>query len=514
MMESPLEPTDPYARTQNAAATYRCVCGEMIPLDTAGDSCPGCGRHYDSDIIRDAAAETLFMPADLEGSDGTGNRGDDLNEALLGQRLGHFRIIEHLGGGGMGTVYRALDESLQRYVALKVMRPNGMAGDKTEVQRLFQEARAQARVNHPNVAHIYFVGTDDDDAPFLAMELVGKYTLTQRLKYGPLSFPDVARIALQLASALQHAAKFDIVHGDVKPSNVLLVDAQNVKLSDFGLARRLSEMNGTPGTAVGTPNYMAPELSRGKSANHSSDMYSLGVTLFEMTFGRLPYDFADSDVPSRLRMHRESAIAFPEQWPQEIPRAWKKVLRRLLAKQPDERYADYAELIDDLKNYQPVSLPTARPLLRGLALIFDLFILSSLVMLVQMAMQYSGGILPQIVGTILQTVIPLGGSYLQMRWGTTPGKRLFQIRIVDENNLTPGKTVLATRAAFQFLVVWASVASNLMLNLGIPHAHDVLRAAGIAFFLTDAGFALFNKGRSLHDRMFRTRVVLDAAPSG
>lgn len=506
------EPTDPYGRTHRAA-TYRCVCGQLIPIDSADESCPGCGRRYDSEVIRDAAAETLFMPSDLEGSDGMQNRGHDHDDDLIGERLEHFQIIERIGGGGMGTVYRALDESLQRYVALKVMRPGGPGTDQTEVQRLFQEARAQARVNHPNVAHIYFVGTEKN-VPFLAMELVGKYTLAQRVRYGPLSFPDVARMALQLASALQHAARFDIVHGDVKPSNALMVDVHTVKLSDFGLARRLSEVNGAPATAVGTPNYMAPELSRGKPADHRSDMYSLGVTLFEMTFGRLPYSFGDSDVPARLRMHREAAIEFPEQWPLEIPGVWRKVLSKLLAKDPEDRYQDYAELIDELKKLQPISLPTARPFLRGLALAFDLFIFSSLIMVIQPVMAISGKLVPQIAGTILQLLVPIGASYLQMRWGTTPGKKLMQIRIVDENGLMPGKTTLAARAVFQFIGVWQAFLTVFMANIGFNVAENVLQAVIGTFFLIDVGFALFRKGRSLHDQIFGTRVVLDAAPSG
>ena len=152
-----------------------------------------------------------------------------------GERFGHFEIIEPLGAGGMGAVYLALDTSLQRYVALKVIHTSAQGSSAAQrMDRLKQEAVAQARLNHPNVVTIYFVG-DDEGQPFFAMELVAGSTLAEVRRMGSLPFPDLVEIAVQVTRALEHAQAFEIVHGDIKPSNLLLDEQHRVKLSDFGL---------------------------------------------------------------------------------------------------------------------------------------------------------------------------------------------------------------------------------------------------------------------------------------
>ncbi|MCH8830772.1 MAG: protein kinase [Planctomycetes bacterium] len=446
MSDAPGDIGNELANTREMAATYRCVCGNLLPLRSDSGTCMTCGRSYDADVLRDANADTAFLSPDLEEGSGRPPRDEDALK-LIGRRLGHFKILDHIGGGGMGAVYRALDESLQRYVALKVIRNVAADANDSEVQQLFQEARAQARVNHPHVAHIYYVGTDDS-TPFLAMELVGTHTVAQRLRYGPLSFPDVARFALQITEALDHAAKFDIVHGDIKPSNLLLVDHRNIKITDFGLSRRLSELAQDSSNAAGTPNYMSPEATQGGRTDHRSDMYSLGVTLFEMTFGRLPYSQSSSghNLPERLRLHREARVEFPDPWPVELPEAWRHVLAKLLEKKPSDRYANFRELIAELKKLQPVTPPAARPLLRGLAWLFDGFIFSAPIIMLQFALTRVDRPLLPLLAALAGGLIPLSASYLQAWWGTTPGKRLFQIRTVDQHGLLPRKSVLAVRA--------------------------------------------------------------------
>ena len=498
-----------FANSGRTNLTYRCVCGVAIPLqEGGGETCPHCGRHYDSDVLHDAGGETVFMPA--QSGDETDHSERESNaDSLIGGHLQHFRILDRIGGGGMGAVYRALDESLQRYVALKVIQHQAASAKNDLVQRLFQEARAQARVNHPHVAHIYYVGTDKE-TPFLAMELVGTHTMAHRLKYGPLTFPEVAGIALQIAEALAHAARFDIVHGDVKPGNILLVDHKTVKISDFGLARRMSEMTTDSSVAAGTPNYMSPEATQGITPDHRSDMYSLGVTLFEMTFGRLPYTCDSTDLHERLRLHREAAIEFPEQWPAELPEAWRDVLEKLLAKNPADRYADFKQLVADLRKLQPVELPTARPVLRWLAWTFDGFLLSSPIVMLSFMLPVDGRPLVQLSGALLAALIPLGAAYLQAWWGTTPGKKLFQIRIVDMHGLHPRKSALGLRSAFQFLWVWNLVVQNLLHFFGLIDLAFAVLVLVFLFILAEMGFAVLGKGRSLHDRFFGTRVVLDA----
>lgn len=517
---------DSQSDTQQAAATYRCVCGEVLPLHEADGRCPGCGRQYDSSVLRDADAETveLFVRLNQQAAVPEESEHEAAADPLLGKKLGHFQILERLGGGGMGAVYRALDESLQRYVALKVLRPatgsrqEGSSGAKEstaqKIQLLFQEARAQARVNHPHVAHIYYVGVEDE-TPFLAMELVGKHTLAQRLKYGPLSFPETARFALQLAEALAHAARFDIVHGDVKPSNILLVDHRTVKLSDFGLARKMTTFSGPAGSTAGTPKYMAPEATLGQATDHRSDMYSLGVTLFEMTFGRLPYQNSNSrNLVELLRQHREAPVDFPDPWPAHIPAAWRDVLSRLLAKNPADRYPDFQSLIADLKKLQPVALPAARPLLRLLAWMFDTFLLAAPVALLAFLLISWNRPVLQLAGVLSLALIPLGASYLQAWWGTTPGKKLFQIRIVDQHGLRPASSVLALRAVFQFLVVWDLVAGLLFNLLGLADIAATVSLLVLAFLVVEGVCTVLTRRYALHDLFFGTRVVLDAARSG
>ena len=268
----------------------------------------------------------------------------------------------------MGAVYQALDESLQRYVALKVIHSaGGSAIDTKQIQRLLQEAIAQARVNHPNIVHIYYVGREGK-TPFFAMELVPGATLADRLKDGPLPFATVVSIGEQVADALRHAADFDILHGDVKPSNILFADKGTVKLSDFGLARRLSAADLSPTSFAGTPAYLSPEAAEGRPTDIRSDMYSLGITLFEMTFGRLPYTPSGGKLVDFVQVHRTASIEFPSPWPDRLPYAWRGVLARLLAKSPADRYPNYEDLLADLRRLRPVDLPRrARPARLGVA---------------------------------------------------------------------------------------------------------------------------------------------------
>ncbi len=492
---------------RDQSVAYRCVCGTLLLLESGPGTCVACGRRYDSEVLRVATAATIVVdPENATPEDGLAI--DFEADELLGRRLGHFQILTRIGGGGMGTVYRALDESLQRYVAIKVLR-NAVGSDDSNLQRLFQEARAQARVNHPHVAHIYYVGSETE-TPYLAMELVGHETLADRLKAGPLSFPVIVRYARQIAQALAAAAKFDIVHGDVKPANVLMVDDQTLKLTDFGLARRLSEASGESTTAAGTPDYISPEAAVGRGIDHRGDMYSLGVTLFQMTFGRLPYTATSSDVKERLRLHCDAAVEFPAFWPPEVPLGWRRVLAKLLEKDPDNRYSEFAEVIAEFKRLEPATLPTASPLLRGFAWLFDGFMVAAPLAVIGLVFASNPRTILAWMGAASSAAIAVGISALQASWGTTPGKRLFQIRIVDQHGLPPPKPILGTRAAFQFAWAWAIVADSALRYLAMADFGQLINGLVLLFTLVEMGFVLFGKGRSLHDRLFRTRVVLDA----
>ncbi len=492
------------------ATTYRCVCGAETSLDSESATCIGCGRHYDINALRSAMAATAVLYPNATGQQVAQLGASDANDALIGRRLQHFRILSRLGSGGMGAVYRALDESLQRYVALKVIHNPGPLADDAGLQGVFQEARAQARVNHPNVAHIYYVGSDSD-IPFLAMELVGDCTLADRMAGGPLPFHEVIRFGLQIAVALKHAAMFDIVHGDVKPTNVLLANDHTSKLSDFGLARRLSQ-SGASTIAAGTPEFVPPEVTLGQPANHRGDMYSLGVTLFKMTFGRLPYTPSSRDLTETLRLHRDADVEFPDPWPAELPQTWRNVLAKMLEKEPADRYDSFDELIADIKRHEPIVLPNASPMLRGFAWLFDGFLLSLPMLLLALVFAGNSYTLFHLARIGLQAAITFGICYLQAVWGTTPGKRLFQICIVDLYGLTPTQPILGLRATFQFVWAWASVVASTLALLRLSYVGYALMIGAALFIFVEMILIVFSKGRSIHDRLLRTRVVLDAAP--
>jgi hypothetical protein len=506
-------------------AQYRCVCGESVAIDVrSGGDCSRCKRHYGPGALEPSLAETVR----LEGTPGEPEVATERHVCQPGEKIEHFSVVDLLGHGGMGSVYRAIDESLERYVALKVIdrRSSSHDGDR-QVDRLLEEARAQARINHPNVAHIYYVGTAGE-SPFLAMEMVVGPTLERQLTKGPLPFGKTVRIALQLADALHTTAQYDIVHGDIKPSNILFADSENIKITDFGLARRITASETGGQELAGTLEYLAPEAIRGEPTDYRSDMYALGVTLFKMTFGRLPYDFSGQSPWQAAQAHLHADVTFPERWPQDIPEEWRGILARLLAKNPGNRYTDYETLIADLQRLNPVESPTGGSLPRALAWLVDLTIPAAIqaILFSFLARQSIAGYLlshPAFRTLMMFTplIIPLTTIYLFAIWKTSPGKKLFQLRIVGRHGLAPARAVLAIRALFQVIPLWvvavdAVLVDGLRLTWLDPVPDDIgslFEIVALAVMIVDSGFALADRqGRSLHDLLLGTRVVLDVAP--
>ncbi|MFK7822475.1 MAG: protein kinase [Planctomycetaceae bacterium] len=495
--------------TANTVA-YRCVCGATMQVDTnSGGTCQECNRAYTANAVNGSMSMTVGMPTDV-----AIEPVEPEDDEMLGRSLNHFTIVDRLGGGGMGTVYRALDESLQRYVAIKVIRRDRAVsgtGDTFQLERLLQEARAQARVNHANVVHIYFVSRDEE-MPYLAMELVTGESLAQRLQK-PMPYSEVTRIAGQIADALREAAQFDIVHGDIKPANILMNEG-NAKLSDFGLAQRMSRQTEDDAKVAGTPNYMAPEVCRGELADTRSDQYSFGVMLFEMTFGTLPYSFADSTLETRFTAHQFAPIEFPMPWPATVPEVWREVLQRLLAKNPEDRYSSYEELLADLARCRPIAPVPAGRLVRGIAWGIDLIILC-LIQTVTLALAAFGGEfigVPAVLRPIPGLIVPITALLWQRAGGRSPGKRLMQIRVVDEHGLPPSPRVLAWRSVFQLLPAWALPITADINGAGLPGwiTLPIGLMVAVALF-ADAVIAVVTRGmRSIHDRIFKTRVVLDS----
>jgi len=287
---------------------------------------------------------------------------------MIGRQLKHYVIEEALGKGGMGTVYKARDTRLQRAVALKVL-PADVTADPERRQRFFQEARAAAAINHPAVAQVYDVD-DADGVTFIAMELVEGQTVRQLILGRELDLLAAVDIALQVGEGLARAHESGIVHRDIKSENIMVTRDGHAKVLDFGLAKldpmrsqegeqagkgkdeeRMSQLATMAmtraGMVMGTVAYMSPEQARGKSIDFRSDIFSLGVTLYEMVAGRLPFS-GDSPLDT---MH---AIAFEETRPvtalrPNMPPELQRIISRCLRKKPEDRYPSTQALVDELK---------------------------------------------------------------------------------------------------------------------------------------------------------------------
>ena len=274
----------------------------------------------------------------------------ELAQTLIGRMLAHFKLIEFVGGGGMGAVFRGLDTMLQRTVAVKVL-SRDQGGDEETVRRFHNEARSAARLDHENIARVYFVG-EEDGWYFIVFEFIEGTNLRDLVANGVLE-PRVAfRFTLQIAEALDHASKRDVVHRDIKPSNVLITDDGRSKLVDMGLAR-LHHVNPhedeltASGVTLGTFDYISPEQARDpRTADVRSDIYSLGCTLFFMLTGRPP--FPEGTVLQKLLSHSSDAPPDPRKWRQDVPAELVSIMSRMLAKKPKDRFQKPSELIGEL----------------------------------------------------------------------------------------------------------------------------------------------------------------------
>ncbi len=264
-----------------------------------------------------------------------------------GTRFGDYEIQAELGSGGMGNVYRAVDVNLERPVALKTL-ASSLLDDPGFVQRFLKEARALARLNHPNVVQVYGFGAVDGTY-YLAMELVDGQSLASHLKGRRWSEREAVPIVRQACRALAVAHADGIVHRDIKPDNLILTLRGDVKLVDFGIAKRVDEdqsMTRT-GSAVGTPHYISPEQVRGeRDLDGRVDIYALGATLYHMVTGHTPYE--GSSGAHVMSMHLFAPLPDPRRFEPTLSDGICRVLRKMMAKDRDERYADVAALDADL----------------------------------------------------------------------------------------------------------------------------------------------------------------------
>ena len=270
---------------------------------------------------------------------------------LPGDQLGHFELVEYIGGGGMGRVFRAIDKRLGRTVAIKVLTPEH-AADKDAVQRFQNEAQATARMDHQNIARVHYVG-EDRDLHFIALEFVEGVNIRNLVENnGPLPPAEAISYTLQIAEALAHSDERNIVHRDIKPSNVLITPEGQVKLIDMGLARSTSRDSSggdltASGVTLGTFDYISPEQARDpRNADIRSDLYSLGCALYYMLSGRPP--FPEGTVLQKLLQHQGDAPPDIREFRPELSDEFARVLRKMLEKNPRRRYTTPNELTADL----------------------------------------------------------------------------------------------------------------------------------------------------------------------
>jgi eukaryotic-like serine/threonine-protein kinase len=271
---------------------------------------------------------------------------------------GRYDVGRPLGSGGMGEVFLARDRVLGRDVALKVLRRQ-YAGDSEFAERFKREARSAASLSHPNIVQVYDRGDTEDGSSYIAMEYVPGGTLKEKLVgEGPLGTREAAALGAQVAEALEAAHERGMVHRDIKPQNVLLTDRGDAKVADFGIARAGSSVTiSRTGSVMGTAGYMSPEQALGKPATPKSDLYSLGVVLFEALTGELPYT-ADNPIAVSMK-HVNEPVRSPREINPSIPEGMNALVTRLMAKDPEDRYASADELADDLWKISRGREPTA-----------------------------------------------------------------------------------------------------------------------------------------------------------
>jgi len=295
------------------------------------ENCPACGGAID--VTDELPFAQIYCPHCGEG-------------VRARKVFNNFEVVELIGQGGMGSVFKAYDHTLGRMVALKVLRRE-MSASEEERGKLEQEARVTASVNHPHVVRVYSFGEADGQF-YLAMELVDKGSLDDLMSIQErVSEAQVLEIGAQIASGLEAAAERGLIHRDVKPGNILFADARTTKIVDFGLARVLEDEAGARGEIWGTPYYIAPERLNYEPEDFRSDIYSLGGTLFHAIAGRPPFE-AESASLVALKQLKSQPVSLEAFAPDVAPET-AFVINRMLEKSPGDRYGSYAELIEHLE---------------------------------------------------------------------------------------------------------------------------------------------------------------------
>ncbi len=437
---------------------------------------------------------------------------------LVGLQLDHFEVGELIGTGGMGSVYAGRDCSLDRRVAIKVLRP-GLGRSEELRRRFICEARAQARVQSAHVAHIYHVGqlpsaARTHGALYFAMEHVAGGSLDEVLDGGHKLEPEYARqLMIEAAIGLRDASRAGVIHRDIKPGNLLLDAAGGIKIADFGVAKALSgaALGQTgDGVVVGTPHYMSPEQATGADVDLRTDMYALGCTFYHLLTGSAPFEAASPIMVAAMQVCQRAA-PLSEVAP-NVPRELADIIERMMEKEPVDRYASYEELIAELQTAAPQAVRPGGFWARAAAVALDAAVAAAAVAL--------WGWLGLV---IYFAYVITAHAY----WGQTIGKYVLalQVQSADGSPLGLGASIVRSMLSMWLPVVAALVVAGTSglttLKVAVEHLQpaqlDALKSLVTGLVISNVVLSILYLGglllaalprkRAMHDLVTGTRVV-------